>query len=190
MWISCDGTLDSLQMCPKFEELNSEHPVKNAARKSKKSWELTTPSWLKSAAEGAKDGQHPRRGDRERIGSRNHRTGDREHRAGIMPEHRLLARLQGPEARVHPQEREPQHQGIRAGRRSRQRVRKLLQLPQEGCEGTYIKASPQHLAACIDEAVFRFNNRHDDDWTRFESAMRKIVGKRLMYKTLTGGAVR
>lgn len=57
-------------------------------------------------------------------------------------------------------------------------------------KGTYIKATPGHLAAYVDEAVYRFNVREMTEWERFDSAMRRIVGKRLTYSTLTDGAVR
>ena len=56
--------------------------------------------------------------------------------------------------------------------------------------GTYIRPSPTHLAAYVDEAVYRFNVRHESEWERFDSAMRRIVGRRLTYAELTGGAVR
>lgn len=57
-------------------------------------------------------------------------------------------------------------------------------------KGTYIRATPEHLGAYVDEAVFRFNVRKMDEWERFEKAMRLILGKRLTYSDLTGGAVR
>lgn len=59
-----------------------------------------------------------------------------------------------------------------------------------GLKGTYIAASPEHLQAYVDEQVWRYNNRADTDWQRFEAAMRLIVGKRLTYEALTDGAVR
>ncbi|MCB9840739.1 MAG: IS1595 family transposase [Phycisphaeraceae bacterium] len=59
-----------------------------------------------------------------------------------------------------------------------------------GLAGTYIHASPEHLAAYIDEAVYRYNVRHESEWDRFDAAMRAMVGKRLTYKELTGGATR
>jgi transposase-like protein len=57
-------------------------------------------------------------------------------------------------------------------------------------KGTYIRPSHGHLSAYVDEAVFRFNVREDSEWERFEKAMQRIVGKRLTYSELTGGAVR
>lgn len=59
-----------------------------------------------------------------------------------------------------------------------------------GIKGTYIRPTPDHLTAYVDEQVYRFNHRHDTDWERFDRAMRQVVGKRLTYKTLTSGATR
>jgi hypothetical protein len=59
-----------------------------------------------------------------------------------------------------------------------------------GLKGTYIAARPEHLAAYVDEQVWRFNNRRDSEWERFNRAMHLIVGKRLTYSALTDGAVR
>jgi hypothetical protein len=57
-------------------------------------------------------------------------------------------------------------------------------------KGTYIKGTPKHLDAYVNEAVYRFNIRHVSEWTRFDGAMRRIVGKRLTYTKLTDGAAR
>jgi len=59
-----------------------------------------------------------------------------------------------------------------------------------GLYGTYVHADREHLAAYIDEAVYRFNVRKLTEWERFDRAMRQILGKRLTYSELTGGAVR
>jgi transposase-like protein len=57
--------------------------------------------------------------------------------------------------------------------------------------GTYVAVEPFHLARYVDEQVFRFNNRRNDerkltDSERFELAMQQIAGKRLTYSDLTG----
>lgn len=53
--------------------------------------------------------------------------------------------------------------------------------------GTYVSCEPYHLFRYVDEQAFRFNNRGPmNDEQRFTYAMRKIVGKRLTYKELTG----
>jgi hypothetical protein len=57
-------------------------------------------------------------------------------------------------------------------------------------KGTYIKPTPEHLAAYVDEQVWRFNVRTLTEWERLDAAMRLIVGKRLSYTELTDGAVR
>lgn len=59
-----------------------------------------------------------------------------------------------------------------------------------GLKGTYIRASHDHLDAYVDEQVFRYNCRKLCDWERFDRTMRMIVGKRLTYRELTGGATR
>ena len=59
-----------------------------------------------------------------------------------------------------------------------------------GLKGTYIKATPEHLQAYVDETTFRFNHKNQGEWQRFEAAMSLIVGKRLTYSELTDGAVR
>lgn len=53
--------------------------------------------------------------------------------------------------------------------------------------GTYISVEPFHLFRYLDEQAFRYNNRKDmDDSARFSLAVSQIVGKRVMYKELTG----
>jgi hypothetical protein len=60
-----------------------------------------------------------------------------------------------------------------------------------GINGTYVSVEPFHLFRYLDEQEFRFNNRGTrenpiTDGTRFDMAVRQIVGKRLMYAELTG----
>ena len=56
-------------------------------------------------------------------------------------------------------------------------------------KGTYVSVEPFHIFRYLDEQAFRFNNRKPmDDSHRFRYVMRKIVGKRLTYKELTGKA--
>jgi len=53
--------------------------------------------------------------------------------------------------------------------------------------GTYVSVEPYHLFRYLDEQAYRYNNRKEmDDFDRFKLAMSQIVGKRLMWKTLTG----
>jgi len=51
--------------------------------------------------------------------------------------------------------------------------------------GTYIHAHPRHLERYLDEQLFRFNERENDDGPRFAKAAKGADGKRLTYKTLT-----
>jgi transposase-like protein len=53
-------------------------------------------------------------------------------------------------------------------------------------KGTYVSVEPFHLKRYLDEEVFRFNNREDNDGERFMKAMGGIVGRRLTYLGLTG----
>ncbi len=58
--------------------------------------------------------------------------------------------------------------------------------------GTYVAVEPFHLHRYMDEAMFRYNNRKDEngrklsDGERFSLALSQIVGKRLTYAELTG----
>lgn len=53
--------------------------------------------------------------------------------------------------------------------------------------GTYVSVEPFHLFRYVDEQAFRYNNRKPmDDKHRFSYVIRKIIGKRLTYKELTG----
>ena len=53
-------------------------------------------------------------------------------------------------------------------------------------KGTYVAVAPEHLVRYLDEEVFRFNERKDNDATRFVEAMAGVVGKRLQYAELAG----
>jgi len=51
--------------------------------------------------------------------------------------------------------------------------------------GTYIAVRPFHLDAYLDEQVFRFNAREDNDAGRFVETLKGADGKRLTYAALT-----
>jgi transposase-like protein len=53
-------------------------------------------------------------------------------------------------------------------------------------KGTYVSVEPFHLFRYLDEEVFRFNNRKDNDAGRFESVLSSTIGKRVTYRALTG----
>ncbi|HTV72473.1 MAG TPA: transposase, partial [Candidatus Acidoferrales bacterium] len=50
--------------------------------------------------------------------------------------------------------------------------------------GTYIAPRPKHLDAYLDEQIFRFNERENQDGPRFAKALRGADSKRLTYKRL------
>lgn len=52
-------------------------------------------------------------------------------------------------------------------------------------KGTYISVEPFHLFRYLDEEVFRFNNRGENDRGRFLLALGSVAGKRLTYEELT-----
>jgi len=61
-----------------------------------------------------------------------------------------------------------------------------------GLNGTYVAVEPFHLSRYVDEQVFRYNHRKDEnrlplkDADRFRLAISQVVGKRLTYSDLTG----
>ncbi len=59
-------------------------------------------------------------------------------------------------------------------------------LLKRGLHGTYVSVEPFHLFRYLDEQCFRFNNRKMTDSERFSIAVSGMVGKRIMYKDLTG----
>jgi transposase-like protein len=67
-------------------------------------------------------------------------------------------------------------------------------LLKRGLNGTYVAVEPFHLHRYVDEQVFRYNNRKDDngrkltDSERFEKALSQIAGKRLTFAEVTGKA--
>ncbi len=57
--------------------------------------------------------------------------------------------------------------------------------------GTYVAVEPYHLDRCLDEQMFRYNNRATkdnplNDADRFVAALAQVAGRRLTYKELTG----
>lgn len=52
--------------------------------------------------------------------------------------------------------------------------------------GTYVSVDAPHLGRYVNEQVFRFNERKDNDSGRFAKVMPGVVGKRLTYKQLIG----
>jgi len=62
-------------------------------------------------------------------------------------------------------------------------------LLKRGIKGTYVSVEPFHLFRYLDEQSFRFNNRKDDDATRFRKVVETVVGRRLTYKQLAGNVM-
>jgi len=55
--------------------------------------------------------------------------------------------------------------------------------------GTYVSVEPFHLQRYVEEQVFRFNERKDDDGGRFRKVLGSVAGKRITYKALIGHAI-
>jgi transposase-like protein len=53
-------------------------------------------------------------------------------------------------------------------------------------KGTYVSVEPFHLFRYLDEQAFRFNEREGNDATRFWTALKGVIGRRLTYTELTG----
>jgi len=71
------------------------------------------------------------------------------------------------------------------GRVTTNRIENFWSCVKRTLHGTYIAVRPFHLDAYLDEQVFRFNAREDDDAGRFVSALKGADGKRLTYAALT-----
>jgi len=54
-------------------------------------------------------------------------------------------------------------------------------------KGTYVSVEPFHLFRYLDEQVFRFNTRKDNDLGRFVTVLARVNGRRLTYDALTNG---
>jgi transposase-like protein len=65
-------------------------------------------------------------------------------------------------------------------------------LLKRGLNGTYVAVEPFHMQRYLDEQMFRYNNRKDEngrklsDAERFALALSQIAGKRLTFKEVTG----
>lgn len=65
-------------------------------------------------------------------------------------------------------------------------IENFWSLLKRAIKGTYVNVEPTHLFRYLDEEVFRFNTRKDNDGGRFGRAAGGIVGKRLTYRELVG----
>ncbi len=59
-------------------------------------------------------------------------------------------------------------------------------LLKRGLKGTYVSVEPYHLFRYLDEQVFRFNERGDNDYGRFQSVLSWVTGIRLTWSELVG----
>jgi transposase-like protein len=50
--------------------------------------------------------------------------------------------------------------------------------------GTYVSCNVSHLSKYLDEQTYRFNNRRQNDSTRFDDVLAMVAGKRLTYAEL------
>ena len=71
------------------------------------------------------------------------------------------------------------------GRVTTNRIENFWSCVKRTLNGTYISVRPSHLDAYLDEQVFRFNEREDDDAGRFMKALKMTDGRRLAYRALT-----
>ena len=67
-------------------------------------------------------------------------------------------------------------------------IENFWSLVKRALHGTYVSIEPFHVFRYIDEQAFRFNTRKASDAVRFVRLVKKTVGKRLTYATLTGAA--
>ena len=65
-------------------------------------------------------------------------------------------------------------------------IENFWSLLKRGIKGTYVSVEPFHLFRYLDEQVFRFNTRKDNDAGRFAAAMASVSGRRLTYRQLIG----
>jgi transposase-like protein len=71
------------------------------------------------------------------------------------------------------------------GRVTTNRIENFWSCVKRTLHGTYIAVRPFHLDAYLDEQVFRFNAREDNDAGRFVETLKGADGKRLTYAALT-----
>lgn len=64
------------------------------------------------------------------------------------------------------------------------RIESFFSVLKRTIKGTYIAPRPWHLQRYLDEQIFRFNARKENDGPRFEAAVKGADGKRITYKQL------
>ncbi len=63
-------------------------------------------------------------------------------------------------------------------------IENFWSLLKRGIKGTYVSVEPFHLQRYVEEQVFRFNERKDNDGGRFMKVLGSVSGKRITYKAL------
>jgi hypothetical protein len=83
-------------------------------------------------------------------------------------------------------------EGYVNGRVQTNGIENFWSLLKRSLNGSYVAVEPFHLFRYVDEQVFRYNHRKDDegrkltDHERFESALSQVAGKRLTFAEVTG----
>lgn len=67
-------------------------------------------------------------------------------------------------------------------------IENFWSLLKRSLKGTYVSVEPYHLFRYLDEQVFRFNLRKDNDLGRFAVVLSRVAGRRLTYDALIGRA--
>jgi transposase-like protein len=72
------------------------------------------------------------------------------------------------------------------GKISTNGIENFWSLLKRGLHGTYVSVAPEHLFRYLDERVYTFNHRDQDDQGRFAGVVEQVTGRRLTYADLTG----
>jgi transposase-like protein len=64
-------------------------------------------------------------------------------------------------------------------------IENFWSLLKRGLKGTYVYANPEHLFRYVDERVFTFNERDNNDLGRFATVVAAVSGRRLTWEALT-----
>lgn len=71
------------------------------------------------------------------------------------------------------------------GRVTTNSIENFWTLLKRGLHGTYVQVDPAHLARYVDERVFTYNEREDTDLGRFETVLKRSIGRRVTWDQLT-----
>jgi transposase-like protein len=65
-------------------------------------------------------------------------------------------------------------------------IENFWSLLKRGLYGTYVRVSPEHLSRYLDERIYAFNTREQDDLPRFAGVVQQVSGRRLTWRDLIG----